>query len=110
MKIKDFDFEFKRKLMISINNEIIAEKFDENCINRFDSIFSNTSYEEVEYDAYLYRLWNDIKGLIKKYYKKNKDLLNNFLEFINIQLCSLTIDDRKKIGFIKIKDGNYGKK
>ena len=34
--------------MISINNEIIAEKFDENCINRFDNIFFNISYEEIE--------------------------------------------------------------
>ena len=110
MIIDNFDFEFKRRLMISINNEIITESFDENCIHRFDNIFISISYEEVEYDTYLFRLWNDIKNLIKKYYKKNKDMLNCFLEFVNDQLYALRIDNESKNGIIKVKDGKYGKK
>lgn len=100
MKFNNIDFDLKRRLIISINNDVITESLDINSIHKFDRIFTNISYEEIEYDTYLYCLWNDIKLYINKYYKKDKKILNSFLEFINIQLSLLSLDskvDRKKI-------------
>lgn len=100
MKFNNIDFDLKRRLIISINNDVITESLDINSIHKFDRIFTNISYEEIEYDTYLYCLWNDIKLYINKYYKKDKKILNSFLGFINIQLSLLSLDskvDRKKI-------------
>ena len=109
MKIDKFDFETKRKLMISINNSIIDESMDAKNVHKFDIIFSKISYEEFELDAYLYHLWSDIKRFIIDYYQKNKDLVNRFLLYINNQLNMFDRDYETDSIAVKKKDGSYGK-
>ena len=109
MKIDKFDFEAKRKLMMSINNSIIDESMDKNNIYKFDVVFSKISYDELELDAYLYHLWNDIKHIIATYYQKNKELLNRLLKYINDQLNMFDRDYEIGSVDVKAKDGSYGK-
>lgn len=109
MKIDKFDFETKRKLMISINNSIIDETMDAKNVHKFDIVFSKISYEEFELDAYLYHIWSDIKHFIITYYQKNKELLNRFLVYINNQLDMFDRNNEIDSAAIKVKDGSYGK-
>ena len=107
--VKCLDFETKRKIMISFNKGIIKGHMNEKSISNLDKIFNKISYQDCDTDLFLCNLWLDIKLKIKKYYKKNKELLNRFLLYVNMYLCMLTydIDFRKEL--LKEK-GDYNEK
>ncbi len=100
-----FDFEVKTRIMININNCIIGGSITEEYISNFDKIFTRPSKNSQEWDINLCRLWIDIKMKVKEYYKKNKELLNEFLKFVNDQLYNITnIKETNKV-MVKVKGG-----
>lgn len=106
MKIEIFNFDIKKQIMMNVNNCIINEEMDANNICHFDKIFNKVSYDELDSDMFLYKLWNKIKAYVKKYYEINKDRLNKILSFINEQL--LIIENNKEINktLLKSKEEN----
>lgn len=105
MKIETFDFEVKTRIMININNCIIGGSIDEEYISNFDKVFTKPSKTAQEWDINLYRLWVDIKTKVKEYYKKNKELLNKILSFVNEQLNNIIdVVELNKV-MVKVKDG-----
>ena len=110
MKIDYIDFETKKKIMISFNKGIISGHMNEKSISNLDKIFNKISYEECDKDVFLCNLWLEIKLKIRMYYEKNKELLNNFLDFVNTQLISITHYEYYNKKMVK-KTGDYnGKK
>ena len=109
MKIEIFNFDIKKQIMMNVNNCIINEEMDADNICHFDKIFNKISYEELDSDMFLYKLWNKIKAYVKKYYEINKDKLNKILSFINEQL--LVIENNKEINktLLKTKENNNEK-
>lgn len=103
MKIEIFNFDIKKQIMMNVNNCIINEEMDANNICHFDKIFNKISYEELDSDMFLYKLWNKIKAYVKKYYEINKEKLNELLCFINKQLSCITNYNENEKVLIKNK-------
>ena len=105
MKIETFDFEVKKSMMISVNKSIIEGSISEENISNCDKVFNKISVAEQELDIYLYNLWIDIKRYFREFYNKNKELLNEFLRFVNDQLYNITnIKEPNKV-MVKVKGG-----
>ena len=83
MKIDKYDFERKRKIIISINNDIIDDKMNVQNIHLFDKIFNDISLEESWQNELLFQMWIDVRTSTNMYYKKNKKLLDRKLKSIN---------------------------
>ena len=97
MKIDTFDFEVKKNMMISVNKSIIEGSISEENISNCDKVFNKISVAEQELDIYLYNF--------REFYNKNKELLNEFLKFINDQLYNITnIKETNKV-MVKVKGG-----
>lgn len=101
MKIDTFDFEVKKRMMISINKSLIDGSMDEKNVNYFDKVFYKLSSETIELDIFLSNIWSEIKFQVRRYYNLNKELLNQILDYINLQLYS--INKEMDINKVKVK-------
>ncbi len=101
MKIDTFDFEVKKRMMININNSLIDGSMNEKNVNNFDKVFYKISSETMELDIFLSNIWSDIKTQVRRYYNLNKELLNQILDYINLQLYS--INREMDVNKVKIK-------
>ena len=106
MKIETINFDIKKQIMINVNNCIINETMDTKNICHFDKVFNKISYDELDSDIFLFKLWNKIKSYIKKYYEINKEKLNKILMVINKQLLFIEFDVDKNKVLKKARDNN----
>ena len=95
MKIDKYDFERKRKIIISINNDIIDDKMNVQNIHLFDKIFNDISLEESWQNELLFQMWIDVRTSTNMYYKKNKKLLDRKLKSINDLLKSEQVSKKE---------------
>lgn len=106
MKIEVFNFDIKKQILMNVNNCIINGEMDANNICHFDRIFNKISYEELDSDMFLYKIWNKVKAYVRKYYEINKKKLNEILSLINEQLIYIENSIGKNKSLIKIKEEN----
>lgn len=103
MKIDKYDFERKRKIIISINNDIIDDKMNVQNIHLFDKIFNDISLEESWQNELLFQMWIDVRTSTNMYYKKNKKLLDRKLKSINDLLNRYVCNNEIEKKIVKVR-------